>query len=159
MTLGNFGNEAPQRMVDIGQRLTGRGFREKDHEIDRMTFVKGHADLGIMLETADPGTMTGARIDDDDRWLVEIDAIVPAILSNIGDAHQGVVLGMLEAARVEDRLVLEVEQGRQAHALMLQHVARALAQRIPEQDRALPGIDTVLPGRLHRRACDPFGRR
>jgi len=157
MTLGDFLDETAQRVVHVGQRLTGRGFREEDHEIDRMPFMQRHADLGVLLEPTDPGAMAGARIDNDDRRLVGIDAILPALVADLDNAQQGVVHGVREVARIEDRLVLEVKQGGQARALMLQHVVGALAQGIPEQDRALPKIETIVPAVVqltHRSGLD-----
>ena len=75
--------------------------------------------------------------------LAGIDAIVPAILADLGDAQKRVVRGALELARVEQRFVLEVEQRRQAGALVVEHVVCAPAQRVEKQDRALQHIALI----------------
>lgn len=91
----------------------------------------------------------GARIDYDDRRFLGIDAVLPALLADLGDPEQGVVRRMPETTCVEDRLGLEVEKRRQPGPLVLQHGVGAQTKRVPEQDRALPEIALIREDRVH----------
>src|SRR6185437_14624917 len=66
-------------------------------------------------------------------------------------------------------LVVVGEERRLAGTLVGKKVVAALAQRVPEQDRALDRVDSILPGVLHqvlrserarrRRVTRPLGKR
>ncbi len=108
------------------------------------------ADLGLLLEAADAGPVSGARIDDDERTLVVVDD--DALRRD--DPHQCVVRRALVGARVGDHFVVVLEHRRLAGRLVLQPLVAALAQRVPVQHRALRGVDRVLrplPPELVRR--------
>ena len=132
-----------KRRQHVRQGLAGAWFREEDDEVDRVAHVKGDADLGVALEAADAGTMARARVDDDDRRLCRIDAVVPALVSHLRDAQQCVVGRPLELARVEEHLRPEVQQCWKFQTLMLEHGVGALPQRIEEQDRALQHVPLI----------------
>ena len=151
MARGDFADETPQRVVNIAQRLRRFGLGIENHKVDRVTLMQRHANLGVPLEPADAGSVPGARVHDDDRRLVGIDTVVPAVVPNLGNAQQRVVRRLIEAPRIQDRLVFEVEQRRQAGALVPDHVICALAQYVEKQDAALPGIDSVGPDVIARR--------
>ena len=61
-----------------------------------MAGAQRHADLAVLLHAADPGTVAGARIDDDDRRLRRIDR------DSVGrnDAHERVIDRPLQRAAV-----------------------------------------------------------
>ena len=143
MAIGDMPNELLQCREQVSQRLMGAGLREEHDEIDGVAGVQGHADLGFALEPAHAGAMPSAGVEDDHRWLGGIDAIVPAVLADLGDAQQRVVHGARELACVEQRLVLEIEQRRQAGALVVEHVVGTPAQGVEEQDRPLQHIALI----------------
>ena len=87
-------------------------------------------------------------------------AVVDGDVARRNDAQQRVVARPLERARVGEHLGIVVEQHRLAGALVLDPLVAALAQRVPEQQRALRGVDRiadrVLPGlKRVRRAASP----
>ena len=127
-------DETSQRMQHIRQRLTRCRFGKENNEVDRMAFVHSHADFGVVFEAADAGAVAGARIDHDHGRLVEVDAVVPAVFTDLRDAQQCIVGRAFKFACVEQRFIFEVEQRRHARALVFEHVVGALAQRVPEQD-------------------------
>ena len=102
--------------------------------------------FGVALEPADSRPVAGARIDDDDRRLVRIDAVVPAVLANLGDAKQRIVGRPLEVAGVQQRLVLEGEQRRQAGrscAIMLFARSRSVSRNRTERSRKSLVLDIL----------------
>src|SRR5262245_1801945 len=94
-------DEPAQRCKDIAEGLAGARIGEKDHEIDGMPDMKGNTDLGLAFEASNARAMAGARINDNDRRLAGINAVIPALVSDLNDAHQGVVGGRLELACIE----------------------------------------------------------
>jgi hypothetical protein len=79
-----------------------------------------------------PGPVAGTGIENDDRRLSGAQAILQAIVANPRDPQERVVGRALEAASVENDLVIEVEEGRLARALVRQHVVGPLPQRVPK---------------------------
>jgi hypothetical protein len=114
------------------------------HEVHGVAFAQRHADLRIVLETADAGTVTAARIDDHVRPAVGVDR--DPFRRN--DAQERIVDGTRERASVHDRLVVEMKHRRQSLPLVLEEDVAALAQRVPHQDRPLEEVDRVLRGAL-----------
>jgi hypothetical protein len=102
-------DETSQRVQHVGQCLSAHGLRKKHHEVDGVPLAQRDADLGIALESADAGSVARPRIQDDHRRLVPVDTRLAAILADLGDAQQRIVGRALEAARIEQRFVLEVE--------------------------------------------------
>jgi len=126
---------------DVEQSLAGyRGMAEGD-EIGRMPGAQAFADFGVLLEAADAGAMTAARIDDDDRLTRGIAWLV----SRWKDAQQGIVDRMRQVVAVDQHLVGKLEQQGIAGALVGQGIVATLAQCIPEQQAALPAVDQVFP--------------
>ena len=93
------------RTAHVQQRLPGLGIREEDHEVDGMTFAQRHTNLGIVLEPADTGAVTGSRIDDHVRPALRVHG--DALRRN--DANQCVIDGAFEASRIEYHFVLEMQ--------------------------------------------------
>ena len=140
MQLAHAVHELALGVAHVEQRLTGLGIREEDDEVHGVAFAQRHADLRIVLETADAGAVAAARVDDHVGTAVGVDR--HAFRRN--DAQQRVVDRTLERASVHDRLVVEVKHRRQSLPLVLEEVVAALAQRVPEQDGALREVDGVL---------------
>ncbi len=127
-----------------------------------MADVQGNANLRVPLEATDAGTMSGAWVEHDHRRLAGIDAIVPALVADLGDPEQGVVHRPAELAGVEQRLVLEVQQWRQTRLLVLEHGVGPPPQRIEKQDRPLQNVALIgqhVEGRRGRRVVAFAGTR
>ncbi|MCE3250881.1 MAG: hypothetical protein K0R41_4706, partial [Geminicoccaceae bacterium] len=144
MQLAHLADEQDLGAADVLDRLPGLGLREEGHEVDRMARPHRHADLALLLEAADAGAMPGARVDDHERPLRRIAGLAPPGL----DAHERVVHRSLELTTVDHHLVVEDQHGRLAGLVVLDRLVAALSQHVPEQDRALAGIDPVVPGVL-----------
>ena len=140
MQLAHLLHELLLGIADIEQRLAGLGIAEEDHEVDRMSLAQRDADLRIVLESADARAVAGARIDDHVRPPLRIDFHA----FRRDDPHERVVDRPGKLAPVDDGLVVEVQDRRQPLAVVLDEVVAALAQRVPEQDRALREIGRVL---------------
>ena len=85
----------------------GLGIAEEDDEVDRMPGAHGDADLRVVLESADAGPVTGARIDDDvgTQRGIDRDAF------GRHDAHERVVDRPLQLAAVLHHLVAKCSTG------------------------------------------------
>ena len=139
MQLAHLAHELLLRLADVEQRLARLGIAEEDDEVDRVALAQRDADLRIVLEAADAGAVARARVDDDVRTPLGIDGHA----LGRDDAHQRVVDRPRERAAVDDRLVVEMQHRRQAFSRVLDEVVAALAHRVPEQDRALRGVDGI----------------
>src|SRR5215211_5527027 len=107
-----------------------------------MAGLEHNADLAVGLEAADAGSMSGARIDDDERTAGRID--VDPFRRN--DPDQNIIDRPLECAAVDDELCRVVEHVRSDLGQMLLVLIATLAQHVPEQDAALRRIDHVFDG-------------
>ena len=79
--------------------------------------MEGDADFEVALEAADAGAMACARINDDDRRLCRVDAVVPALVASLRDAQQGTALagcGNWRASRIISDLKSAAQAGRLA---------------------------------------------
>ena len=148
MELGDLLQEEALGPADILEGLSGHGLRPEADEVARVAGTQGHADLAVHLGAADPGTVAGARIEDDERALARIRPRA----GRRDDSYQVVVDGPPERPTVEHHLVLEGQDRRLALRLVLEEHVAALAHHVAEQDGALGGVDPVIPGRLPRRA-------
>ena len=147
MQLAHLAHELVLRRADVDQRLARLRLRIEDDEIDRMACAQRDADLRIVLEAADSRAVARARIDDHVGTLLGIHG--HALRRH--DAHQRIVDRPRERATVEHRFVLEMQQRQLAGALALDECIAALAQRVPEQHRALREIDAIGNRRLPQR--------
>ena len=128
------------RVGDVGERLARLGLREEDHEVDGVARGQRHADLRVLLEPTDAGAMARPRVDDDERPL----ALVDLHSARRNDADECVVARPVVSARVRHDLVTVVQERRLAGLLVRQPLVAALADRVPEERRALSGVDEVL---------------
>ena len=144
--------------ADVLDGLAGLGLREEGHEIDRVAGAQRHADLALLLEAADAGAVAGARIDHHEGLLRRVERLI-----RLGPyAHQGIVDRPLELATVDDHVPGEREDRRMACLVMLDRLVAAFAQHVPEQHRALRGVDPVVPdlaGRSRRQSGRERGGR
>src|SRR5207237_986088 len=113
-------------------------------------------DLRIVLESADAGTVSCARIDDDIRPALWIDD--DALRRN--NAHQRVIHRLCELPSVDDHLVVEVQDRRQSFARALDEIIAALPKRVAKEDRALRAVDRVpVPIGPKSRSCRSISKQ
>ena len=141
--LGDFLNEAAQRVQHVRQRLAGHRFGKEHHEIDRMALVHRHAYLAVAFEPAYAGAMPGARINDDYRRFFGVETVDKTVVIDLGDLQQGIVRRSVKPARIQHSLILEIQQRWHSGPFMVAHVVDALPQSVKEQDRTLPEILVV----------------
>ena len=110
MELGDLLQEEALGPADILEGLSGHGLRPEADEVARVAGTQGHADLAVHLGAADPGTVAGARIEDDERALARIRPRA----GRRDDSYQEVVDGPPERPTVEHHLLLEGEDRRLA---------------------------------------------
>ena len=103
------------RVRDIFNRLPGHGIGQEPDEVAGVTGVESNAHLALRLESANAGTVTGARIDNDEWTLVCID--LDTIRRH--DAYQHIVHGPWQLAAVHDELAAEFEHMRRSLCGML----------------------------------------
>jgi hypothetical protein len=104
-----------------------------------MTSRQRDADLAVVFHAADPGTMPGARIVQDERPLAPVDR--GALLRD--DAHQAVIHGARQRAPVEYEFGIEAQYVRRLASIVLDIIVAPLPQDIEQQDRPLPRIHPV----------------
>ena len=73
MALGDVLDERSLCAADVFDRLSGFWLRQKADEVHGMAGAKRDADLAFRLHAANPGTVSRARVDNDDRRLQGID--------------------------------------------------------------------------------------
>ena len=132
---------------DVLDRLARHGIRQKADEIAGMPGLERDADFAVGLEAANARTVSGARIDNDERPALRID--LDALRRN--DPHEGIVDRPLERAAVDDELHLVIQHMRGGFGQMFAILIAALAHDVPEQDGALRGVDHVFHGRRKQR--------
>ncbi len=136
MQLGNLLDEDGQCARDVFDPLSLDRLSGKAGEIDGMPGLKCVADLAYRFEAADPRSLPGTRIDDEDRALAVID--FGAVRRN--DAQERVVDRMRQFVAAHHQLaIVDQDRGHAArqHILML---VTALAQDVQKQDRPLPDV-------------------
>ena len=141
----NLVDASTQRMQDVDEPLMGTGCREKSHEIDWMAFMQGDPDLGFALEPAHAWTMTGTRVDDDDRRLRLIDAILSMLLPDRRNAQQRVMAGCSKHPASSSVSYWNVSTGgmpASSCSIMMSARRRSTSQN---SNRSLPGVDPVAP--------------
>ena len=130
---------------------------KEGEEVTRVAGGQRHADLAVQLEAADARAVAGARVDHHERALAGHGGVVLWRL----DAHQRVVGRAVEVARVEHHIEVEHQHRWLARFTVRVVDVAAFAQRVPEQHRALPGIDPVtgrLLGQRRQRGQGPLSQ-
>lgn len=126
--------------ADIERRLAGLRIAKENNEVHRMAGAKGHANLGIILESADARTKTGARVDDEVRAL-------PGIHDDPFrrfDPQHRVVDWAFERTAIEDDLEVKMQDQFRAEPRMFGKLVAAPPQSVPEEDGTVQRIDGVL---------------
>ena len=113
--------------------------RQEADEVAGMTRLHRDADLAVGLEAADTGSVTGARIDHDERPALQID------FHALGrdDAHQHIVDRLFQLAAVDDQFRGVAQDMRRGLRDVLTVLVAPLAHDVEEQHAALSGIDHV----------------
>ena len=127
---------------DVLDRLPGHRLGQEAHEVAGMTGAHGDADLAVGLEAADPRTVAGARVDDDERPL----ALIHGDAGGRDDPRQHVVHRPRQRPAVHDQLGLELQDVGRLHRHVLEILVAPLPQDVEKQHAALPGIQAVLGG-------------
>src|SRR5262249_18588657 len=128
---------------DVFDGLPGNGVGQKTDEVARMTRLECDTDFTVGLEAADAGTVTGARINDNERSQLWIDFDA----SRRNDAHESVVHWSVKRATVNDQLGFIIEHVRRGFRHVLAILVPALPHDIPEQDAALERVGPIVHGR------------
>ena len=110
-----------------------------------MTGLERNADFAVVLHAANTGTVTGARIEDDERPLARING---GLLGR-DDARQSVIHRPRERPAIEHQFGIEAQHVRRFAGIVLDIVVAALPEDIPKQDHALPCVDAI----VERVAC------
>ena len=111
---------------DIFDRLTRHRVRKEADEIAGMARLQRDADFAVGLEAANPGTVPGARIDDDKRPSRRIDLDA----GGRHDPHQAIIDRPIKPAAVDDELGLVIEHVRNGFGQVLAILIAALAHHI-----------------------------
>ena len=101
MQLDDLFQELRLRFGDILDGLARNRFRQEADEVRWMTCLQGHPDLALGLEAADPGTVAGTRIDDDEGTVFRIQPLARRRF----DAHQNIIDRSLELPAVHDDIL------------------------------------------------------
>src|SRR5262245_25814336 len=126
---------------DVLYGLTWDRVGQETDEIRGMARLEGHTNLAVGFESADAGSMAGARVDDHEGPLLVID--LDALRRD--NAGQNVVHRARQLAPVHDELGAEFEYMRRGLSRMLLVLLTPLLHDIDEQDTPLPRIDPVGP--------------
>ena len=108
-----------------------------------MAGLERHADFAVGLEAADARTMSGARVDNNERPPLRIDFDA----CRRDDPHEDIIDGPVKRPAIDHELHLIVEHMRNRLGQMLAVLVAALPHDIPEQNAPLSGIDHVIHGR------------
>src|ERR1035437_1852876 len=144
MAACHFLDETTQRVQHVGDGLTWTRLRKEGHEIDRIPFMQGNTDFRIAFEAADTRALTGTRVDNDDRWFRRVETIFDTVVAYTSDTEQRIVSRPFEPASIENKLVVEVKERRLAGTLVGQQIVGTLAQRVDEEDPALPEVALII---------------
>src|SRR4029453_13222493 len=131
--------------------LPRHGFGQKSDEVTGVTGLEDDPDLTVRLEPADPGTVPRTRVDDHEGAPPRING--DAFRRH--DPHEPVIHRAPQRSPIDDELRLVTEHMRHSFGQMLAILVGALAHDVPEQHRALGGIDHV----VHRWAEQAEGVR
>jgi len=106
--------------------------------------MQGNAHFRFALEAADARAMARTWIDDDDRGLGRVETIFNTVVAYARDAEQRIVCRLFEPASIDNELIVEVKQRRLARTVVGQQIVGTLAQRVDEEDPALPDVTLII---------------
>ena len=112
----------------ILDRLTGHRVGQEADEIAGMTCGERHPDLAVVLHTADPGTVPGARVENDERPLVRVDRGA----FGRDDPHQPVIHRARQRAAIEQEFGVKAQDMRRFPGIVLDAIVATLAQYIQQ---------------------------
>jgi hypothetical protein len=109
-----------------------------------MAGMKRRADLALRLETADAGSMSRPRIDQNKGTLhrVQLNTL------RRPDTHETIVHRPFELAPIHDHLEIERQHVRGRAGSMLTILVSALAQDVQKQNRALESVGQIVHSRI-----------
>ena len=126
---------------DVLDSLAWDRLGKEADEVAGMACLEGHADFALRLEPADARSVAGARIDDDERPLLVIDADT----LRRRDAGENVVHRARQLASIHDELSAELENVRGGLGGVLLVLLAPLLHNVEEKNPALPGVDPIGP--------------
>ena len=132
--------------ADVFDRLPRNRLRQEADEVDRVAGAQRHADFALGLHAADPGSVAGARVDDDDRRLHGIDRHV----RRRDDAHERVIDRPLQGAAVEHDFGGEAQHMRRLLGRLRELDVAPLVEGLENQHAALPRVGPILRSRAER---------
>src|SRR5262249_57605375 len=103
--LGDLGDEARLGTANVLHRLARHRILEEADEIAGMPGLQHFADLALVLHSADPRTLTGARVEDNKRTFARIALDVAGCLA----ANDGVVYRTFRRPPIEQGLEPEAQ--------------------------------------------------
>jgi len=115
-------------LAHILDRLTGHRVRQKADEIAGMSRGERDPDLAVVLHPADPGAMSGARVEHDERSLV----LVGGCASRRDYPHQPVIHRPGQRAAVEHQFGFKAQHIRRLAGVVFDAVVAALPQHIQQ---------------------------
>ncbi len=121
-------------------RLLLHRLGQEADEVAGVAGFHGHAYFAIRLEAADAWSVSGARIDDDERPGLRVDLHVFGRI----DADEHVIDRPFEGAAIGDHFERIIENVRCKLGAMVAVLITALPQRVPKQDLPLDEIGCVL---------------
>ena len=128
--------------TDVFDRLPRNRLRQEADEVDRVTCAERHADFALGLHAADPGTVPGARVDDDDRRFRRIDRHV----RRRNDANEQVIDRSLQRPAVEHDFGGKAQHVRRLLGGLRKLDGAPLVEGLENQHAALPGVGPIFSG-------------
>jgi hypothetical protein len=102
-------NKASKCMEHVRKPLARTRLWKEYDEVHWVAFVKRNSHFRVALETTDARSVSRARVNDNNRWLVDVDAVVPAFITDLSNAKQRIVHGTFKTPCIQQGLGLEVE--------------------------------------------------
>ena len=117
--------------------------RQKSNEITWMPSFHGNADFAVRLESSDSRTMSGARIDHDERSPVGFNFDV----FGRNDTHERVIDWFIQLAAVHDQFGCILQNMWRRLCDVFPVLVTTPTQDVHEQDTSLAGIHQILYSR------------
>ena len=133
---------AQERRLGVHDVLDGLARNRVGQKADEVAGMAGghrDADLAVGLEAADAGAVAGARVDHHERPL----ALLDRDAGRRRDPHQAVIDRPRQGAAIDHEIGVELQHVGRLLRHVLEILVAALAQHVPEQDRALGRVEQV----------------